>query len=371
VDPSGKKHRESSESTDRADAVKLLDRRQKEKWAEQEGLRSFNPKAEKTAVGELLDALEKDYKLRKRRGLTRQDKTHLKPMKEAFADVRAVDITAKYVDDYIERRLDEGLSHATINRETQHLRRAFRLAFKRREILVVPDIRKLPENNVRQGFFEPAEFKALVAALPEYLQDFVRFAYLCAWRKGQIVSLTWADVDRGGGVVLARAENVKSGRAHKLVLVGELAEIIERRWEAREYETSKGTAISQYVFHRNGQPIKDPRRAWAAACVAAGLVKPKLDKTGEPVYEIVDGERKPVLVPSRIFHDFRRSGVRNMVRAGVRESVAMAISGHRTRAIFDRYNITSDEDLRQAVKQTQEHLKSQPAKRKVVAFRKK
>jgi integrase len=177
-------------------------------------------------------------------------------------------------------------------------------------------------------------------------------------------------VDRGAGVIVARAEHVKNGRAHKLVLEGELKEIIERRWTAREYQSSSGPGIAKYVFHRAGQPIRDPRRAWAAACKAAGLAKPKLDNQGKPVTEIIDGTERVVMEPTRMFHDLRRSGVRNMVRAGVRETVAMAISGHRTRAIFDRYNITSDEDLREAMRQTQDHLNTQPTALNVVAIRK-
>jgi hypothetical protein len=114
-------------------------------------------------------------------------------------------------------------------------------------------------------------------------------------------------------------------------------------------------------------PSKDFRKAWASACIAAGLAKSKLDENGRPLTVTVNGKEQTVMLPSRLFHDLRRSGVRNMVRAGVREGVAMAISGHRTRAIFDRYNIASDEDLRQAMKQT-EHLATQPAKQKVVSI---
>src|SRR5215467_6799666 len=76
-----------------------------------------------------------------------------------------------------------------------------------------------------------------------------------------------------------RAENVKNGRSHKIVLEGDLAEIIERRWVAREFTRDDNTvALSQFVFHLEGCPIGDFRKAWATACRAAGLVKPQLDK---------------------------------------------------------------------------------------------
>ena len=370
----GRPRRESSYSTDPAIAQKKLDTKVKELWAAKQGLAAFVPKAEKVFVDELLDELEKDYKLNGGRALA-QFRSHLKPVRKAFGDFRAVDVTPKVIDDYIDDSLAgdkrAGIrpkSPTTINRETQLLGQAFTLGIERHQIVTAPHIRHLPERNVRQGFFEKAEFENVVAHLREYLQDFSRFAYLCAWRKGQIASLTWADVDRNAGVIVARAEHVKNGRSHKIVLEAELAEIIERRWAAREYQTPDGPALSQYVFHLDGRPVGDFRKAWASACKAAGFVKPKLDENGEPMTVKVDGAKQTVMLPSRLFHDLRRSGVRNMVRAGVREGVAMAISGHRTRSVFDRYNITSEDDLRQAVKQTAEHLRTQPAKAKVVAI---
>src|SRR5262249_10870096 len=154
-----------------------------------------------------------------------------------------------------------------------------------------------------------------------------------------------------------------------------LAMIIERRWTAREYTVPKGnpaagtTAVSTYVFHHDGRPIGDTRKAWTTACKAAGVVKAKLDGRGNPITFMKDGKEEMVMVAAKLFHDLRRSGARNLVRSGVREGVAMAISGHRTRSVFDRYNITSEDDLRQAVMQTTEHLRAQPAAPKVVAIR--
>src|SRR5207249_4470987 len=175
----GKPHRESSYSTDPAVALKKLDKHVKELWAAKQGLAAFVPKAEKVFVDELLDELEQHYKLN---GGLAQFRSHLKPVRKAFGDLRAVDVTPKVVDDYIDDRLagdtKAGVgprSAATINRETCLLGQAFKLGVQRRLIVMAPHIRSPAENNVRQGFFENPEFEAVATHLPEYLQDFSRF----------------------------------------------------------------------------------------------------------------------------------------------------------------------------------------------------
>ncbi len=116
-------------------------------------------------------------------------------------------------------------------------------------------------------------------------------------------SLQWPDVDRAANVIRLRPEAAKNGHGRPLALDAELAALIERRWIARKYQTADGTsALSPFVFHRHGKPIVDFRKAWRSACEAAG-------------------------VSGRLFHDLRRTAVRNMVRAGVRETVAMGVSG--------------------------------------------
>jgi integrase len=181
-----------------------------------------------------------------------------------------------------------------------------------------------------------------------------RFAYGSGWRKGEVATLEWPAVDKDNTRVTLRREHSKNGEPRVLPLAGELAEIVGRRRREREYKTPAGeTAVSTYVFHRRGEPVGEFRKAWAAACIAAGFTRPKVDATGRP---ILNGKGQPVLTPALIFHDLRRSAVRNLVAAGVDQAVAMRVTGHQTISVFQRYRIVSDADVRAALERTQAAL---------------
>ena len=263
-----------------------------------------------------------------------------------------IDLTAEAVDAYIEQRLEAEKSEATINRETQLLGQALRLAMNRNRVTTIPTIRHLHESNARQGFFERPEFEAVVAALPGYLQDFTRFAYLTGWRKGEIASLRWPDVDRDGSAIRLRPEASKNGRGRAVMLESDLASLIERRWQARLIDRDGDIHVTDLVFHRNGEAVGDFRKAWGSACVVAGLYHVAVEATG--------AKKK---IPERLFRDLRRTAARNMVRAGVPERVAMAVTGHLTRSMFDRYNIVSEDDLRAAMQKTSLYVDTLPTTR--------
>ena len=330
----GKQYRQSTGETDKGKAHKFLNRKLKEVHADEIGARPFvGPQQQRVTVSELLDALEADYKLRGKE--SPQFKAHLKPVRKHFGDWRALEVTAESVDAFISGLLESGKAPATVNRSTQLLAQAFALAIERRRFSMAPHIRHLSERgNARQGFFADWEFRAVVENLPDYLKDFARFGYLTGWRRGEIASLRWEDVD--GDLVRLRGENAKNGESRSIAADGELAELMERRKKARQVKTKTAVIVADLVFHHDGEPFVDFRKAWATACKMAG-------------------------VQGKLFHDFRRTAVRNMVRAGVPERVAMSISGHKTRSIFDRYNIVSERDLRDAMQRTQAYLISAAA----------
>jgi integrase len=321
----GEQFRESAGTSDAKQAQKMLNNRLREIGADLLGARAFTtPKASKLTCHDLLDALKADYALRGKD--SGQNLSHLKRADDDFGTYVAATLTAEKIDAYAQARLAKGDKPASINRATQLLRQSFTLAIQRNHLSRAPFVRRLSEaGNTRQGFCEQATFAAIRGFLPKYLQDFCAFGYITGMRFGEIRSLAWANV-KGDEIELQGAD-AKNGHARLIPMVSpDLAAILKRRKEARTVKHNGTVQIASLIFHHNGHAIVDIRKAWRTATKKAGA-------------------------PGLLFHDLRRSAVRNLDRAHVSRDVAMRITGHRTQSMFSRYNIVATEDVAHALKQ--------------------
>lgn len=330
-------------------ARELLKHRLREVANHLEGIKRFQgPNQERVTVNELLDSLVSDYRQREIKSLRQAvgpngKGGHLKPVRSYFGHFRALKVTPDRVRTYITERQKEGLSNANINRETELLARAFRLAVEEGRLAYAPKIPALPERNARVGFFERGEFEAIVGELPEDLKDLARFAYLTGWRRAEIAGLRWEQVDREAREL--RLVDSKNGEGRALPMDDDLAALVERRWEAREWNGPRGEShLSPHVFHRLGVPRLNCNKAWRKACIRAGY-------------------------PDKLLHDFRRTAVRDLVRSGVPESIAMSMTGHKTRSVFQRYNITTREDKLEALRRRQSYVEARSERPNVVRMR--
>jgi len=259
---------------------------------------------------------------------------------EFSGGLRITEITTAKIKEYTGQRMSAGLSNASVNRELAALKRMFHLAAQCTPPKVgqVPFIPMLKESNTRKGFFEHTEFLALRTALPSYLRPIVTFAYYTGWRVGEILGITWEKVDLKNGIVHLDPGETKNEEGRTLYLNGELLK------EMQILQANRAPGC-RYVFQRGGQQIRRFSKSWSTACRKSGLWA--MD------------EKKDRMAPTKIFHDFRRTAVRNMIRSGIPERVAMTISGHKTRSIFDRYNIVNQEDLKEAAKKQEAYVQNQ------------
>jgi hypothetical protein len=202
----GRLYRESTGETDERKALRKLRDKLAEIRLNRIGKVDFVPNC-RLRVEDLLDALEADFRLRQVASLP-SVRSRLKPLKDALGTIRAQQLTSEAVDHYIEFRLADreihgkqvkGNAKATANRETQLLGQAFALAIAREKLRSAPQIRYLFERgNERRGFFEQYQFDRLIQSLPQYLKGFANFGFLSGWRKAEIASLMWQDVDMLG-----------------------------------------------------------------------------------------------------------------------------------------------------------------------------
>lgn len=319
---------ESSHSKIRADAEKLLKKRLGQ--IADARFRGLDP--ERVRMSQLFDDLVRDYENNGKKSaklLRSRLKRHLTP---AFGNMRALDVGTSQVRNYISTRRREHAENATINRELAALKRAFNLAAEADPPLVtrVPHIPMLTEDNVRTGFLEHDQFIKLKAALPTYLQALLVVGYYTGARVQELLNLQWSQVDLNAKRIIVEPGTTKNKLGKTIpIFFDDMEKTLRELRAERDSNFPKCT----YVFSRAGQRIKSCRKAWANGCADAGLA----------------GLR---------FHDLRRSAVRLMTRAGIPEKIAMQISGHKTRSVFDRYNIVSDRDLTDAAAKMQTDVRS-------------
>jgi integrase len=193
--------------------------------------------------------------------------------------------------------------------------------------LVVPfHVAKLEERNVWTGFFEEEQFAAAIQHLAHRRerQALLTAAKLTGWRKSELQSRQWRHVDFSAGWLRLEPEETKNREGRQFPLIPELRQVLEAQHaRVQAIQRATGRVIPHIFVRDDGAPVGDWKKAWTTARRKAGI-------------------------PGRLFHDFRRTAVRNLIRAGIPETVAMKLTGHRTRSVFSRYAIVEEGMLREA-----------------------
>ncbi len=328
----GREIREPSRSDSERVAARLL----KDRLAAIYAGTFIGPEQSRVTVADLLETLRVEMEARGLKGWY-AIKGIFPRLSAALGQHRAASVTPEMLLRYELELRNRGLAPATRQNYFWLLKSAFKLGVRHRRITLIPEFPRLGAlKNARQGFVDPGVFAKILSHLPPIGQEIAVFAYASAWRQAEVLGLTWDAVDRRSQEI--RLADTKNDRPRLLALTGDLAKLIERRWRRRVV----GDRMARWVFHhRGGRPVSPTvlRKWWRRAAAAAGH-------------------------PGVIFHDLRRSAVRNMIRAGVSEPVAMSISGHQSAAIFRRYNITSLDDQRRALAATQAYAAARGRKEK-------
>jgi len=318
----GQEHRRSSGTIVKKEAVAQL-------RAELAKLTARAPIVDEARVAfqDVLDEVTRHYATQEQRSansLSGRIKNLLNLKFGLSGEIKAVDVTTGQLQSYQDARKRSGAANATVNRELAAVSKGYSLMIEAGKLGSKPGMpRKLPEGDPRQGFVEVDKYREIRDNLsPAVLRDILDFGWFSGWRKGEIVGLLWSEVDLKARRIVLPGSRSKNGKPRVLPLAGELLHVINRR-NAERWVNKDGVEV-ELVFHRDGRAITDFRKVWGRACKAAG-------------------------VPGVLFHDLRRSVARRLIHAGVPETVAMKVTGHKTRSTFDRYSISTDADTLRAV----------------------
>ncbi|HEY2956201.1 MAG TPA: site-specific integrase [Candidatus Eisenbacteria bacterium] len=321
----GKLKRETSGTPDHERALEFLRQRLAEAAR---GL--FTDIDERPTFAEMQARLVENYEFKRNKT---EPTRFLRRLQRFFEGTPAEGITEERIREYSQMRLKADVAApATLRRELAILKRMLRLSAHR--LPRVPLVDQPRVDNARQGFFEEEDLQAVLPHLPEHARNLVEFLYLTGWRSGEAFRLTWADVDGKRQSLFLRDSKNREPRIFPFKYHARLEEVLRRqREQVSRWELENGCLCTS-VFHWRGQPIRKLRRSWTTACRRAGL-------------------------HGRLLHDFRRTAVRNLIRAGVQQAIAMKITGHKTDSIFRRYLIVDEELLAQATGAVAAYLEDQ------------
>jgi integrase len=236
-------------------------------------------------------------------------------------------ITTKLLYEFIEKRQNEGAKNATINRNLSLLRRMMSLARREGKLAQTPYFPMLKEDNVRKGFLTPTQFTKLRNAMPEHLRPLVTFLYFTGCRVGAALAITWSQIEYEKGRFQLRIEGNQTKNEEPILLPLPL----------ELNETLKKLPRNVKLFD-----ARNLRKSFQVSCVKVALGV----ETGPKVWQY----------KGLLLHDFRRSGVRNLIRSGVPRRIAMKISGHLTESTFERYNIVDSTDLHEAMAKVEKYF---------------
>ncbi len=281
------------------------------------------PRVDRIRYEEAVENLRKYYQMSGRRR-PRETETRLAHLNGFFRHHRLAAIDVALITRYIVVRQEAGAAPATINRELDILRRMLRLDYEINKLFRVPPIKRLKEPPPRKGFFEDEAFQSVVKHLPDEVKPVATFAYHTGWRvQSEILPLTWPQVDFTGGVVRLEPGITKNQEGREFPLFPELWSLLEAQRTYTDKVQRERPAVIPWVFHRKGKPIRSFRKAWATACVKAGFGTEVRDTQGRLLKRMAD----------RIPDNFRRTAVRNMIRKGIPERVAMQLTGRKTQSV--------------------------------------
>jgi len=275
-----------------------------------------------------------------------------KHLAKHFAGVRAMNVTPSALDRYVDVRRGEGASNATIRRELSVLRRGFSIAVRNGTLRSAPAFPRLKESLPRSGFLSDAEFRFIIDAHPQpWFRGLVTCARTYGWRKSELLNLKVRQVDLLSRTVTLQPGMTKNDEGRTAYMTANVFVLLS--------ELTRGKRPNDHVFTRNGKPVRDLRGTWRKTCIKAKVGRwtcpecedhPALDERSQCPECRVKWKSRERCWSGPLFHDWRRTAIRNMVRNGTPERVAMKISGHKTRSVFDRYNIVSTADLEAAAK---------------------